>query len=115
MSLYCYHIPPIDSWLGALTRRQLIEALWEEGQGWEAVAAACRRVAALEEEAERGFKRIAWEGDVREGPYYFALPRDPEMSLGYIIKQDNNGNCFVASPVALPHLESAAFETTVTS
>ena len=35
------------------------------------------------------------------------------MTLGYIIKQDNNGNCFVASPVALPQLHGLAMEETV--
>jgi hypothetical protein len=113
VKLYCYEIPPIDFWFGALTGRQLIENAWENyGEEWETIAAVCKQVAALKSQAEAAFKTINWEGDIREGPYYFALPGDTDLSIGYIVKQENNGNCFVASPEPLPFLEGQAFEKT---
>lgn len=115
MKLYCYHIPPIDYWFGALTGKQLFDSAWDVcGEDWGSIAAVCEQAADLKGQAEAAFKRIDWEGDVREGPYYFALPGDTEMSIGYIVKQENNGNCFVASPKPLPFLDSLAFAKTET-
>ena len=113
MKLYCYHIPPIDFWFGALTGNQLLATVWDGyHHDWKNVAEACRKVAELKTSAEDAFKTISWEGDVREGAYYFALPNDTDMVIGYIVKQDNNGNCFIASPEELPHLDSLAFDKT---
>ena len=72
-------------------------------------------MARLKATAETAFKSILWEGDVREGPYYFAMPGESELDIGYIVKQDNNGSCFVASPIELPHLDSIAFKKTKVS
>lgn len=116
MKLYCYHIPPIDFWFGALTGKQLLETAWDGcHQDWTNIAAVCSQVGELKTRAEAAFKTIGWEGDVREGPYYFALPGDTDLSIGYIVKQDNNGNGFIASPEPLPFLDSLAFEKTATS
>jgi hypothetical protein len=115
MKLYCYNIPPIDFWFGAITGKQLLETLWDRcWHDWDAFAAACKQVGELKTQAEVAFKTIGWEGDVREGPFYFALPGDNNLLIGYIVKQDNNGDCFIASPVPLPHLEGLALEVTKT-
>ena len=115
MKLYCYYIPPIDYWFGAITGDQLLATVWREGnENWESIAAISQEVVKLKTEAEAAFKTIGWEGDVREGPYFFALPGEVEMSLGYMLKQDNDGSCFIASPCELPNLDSIAFEKTVT-
>ena len=113
MKIYCYHIPPIDFWFGALTDKQLLDSAWDNYQDWGTIAQVCKHVAELKAKAEAAFKTIEWDGDVREGPYYFALPSDTDLSIGYIIKQENNGACFVASPEPLPNLDSLAFEKTV--
>jgi len=114
MKLYCYHIPPIDYWFGAITGEQLLATAWERcHQDWNNIVEICREVATLKTEAEAAFKTISWEGDITEEPYYFALPRRTNMSIGYIIKQSNNGNCFIASPETIPSFESLAFEKTV--
>ena len=112
MKLYCYEIPPIDYWFGALTDRQLLDSAWDNYQNLEHIAAVCKEVADLKGQAEAAFKTIGWEGDVREVPYYFALPGDTDLSIGYIVKQEDNGNCFVASPEPLPFLDRLAFEKT---
>jgi hypothetical protein len=112
VKLYCYHIPPIDFWFGALTDEQLLESAWGNYKDWGHMAAVCKEVAELKGQAEAAFKTINWEGDVREGPYFFALPGGTDLSIGYIIKQENNGNCFVASPEPLPFLDTLAFEKT---
>jgi hypothetical protein len=109
MHLYCYSLSPIDFWLGALSRKELLEAMArDEFSNWDSASSFCRELATLQSRAEAAFKRIGWEGDTREGPYYFSVPGDNKMEIGCIIKQDNNGDCFVASPVPLPHLEGLA-------
>jgi len=113
VKIYCYHIPPIDFWFGALADKQLLDSAWDNYQDWGTIAQVCKHVAELKAKAEAAFKTIEWDGDVREGPYYFALPSDTDLSIGYIIKQENNGACFVASPEPLPNLDSLAFEKTV--
>lgn len=105
--------PPIDYWFGALTDKQLLDSAWDNYQDRGTIAEVCKHLAELKAKAEAAFKTIEWEGDVREGPYYFALPSDTDLSIGYIVKQENNGNCFVASPEPLPNLDSLAFEKTV--
>lgn len=107
MKLYCYCIQPIDFWFGAMTDKQLLDTEWMSYH-WGNLAGICKHLADLEERAKAAFKLIGWEGDVREGPYYFALPGETEMTLGYIIKQDNDGTTFVASPEPLPSLDKLA-------
>jgi hypothetical protein len=113
MILYCYQIPPIDVWFGALDGGQLLASAWVGCQeDWGAIASVCGEVAEVKALAESAFRTIGWEGDVREGPYYFALPGETGLSIGHVIKQDNNGNCFVASPRELRHLDSLALKKT---
>ena len=100
MKLYCYHIAPIDFWCGALTEAQInasVDQCYQPGDRDGAHA----EVKALKAKAESAFRKIGSEGDTREGPFFFAVPSDTEMALGYIVKQDNNGACFIASPVQL--------------
>lgn len=116
MDLYCYSLSPIDFWLGALSGKQLLEAMaGDQYSDWNSVSSYCNELGELQSKAEAAFKQIGWEGDTREGPYYFAVPGDNKMEIGYIVKQDNNGDCFVASPVPLPHLERLAQATLNTS
>ena len=106
MKLYCYHVAPIDHWTGALTAEQLLSTFVKDFDGdWHAVSAFCSEMAQLEDRAQENFKKIGWEGDLRDGPYYFSVPGDSQMAIGYVIKQDNNGSTFVASPVPLPSLD----------
>lgn len=42
----------------------------------------------------------------------FALPNPdgtPDMSYGFVLKQDNNGTTYVASPFSIPALEKKVF------
>ena len=109
MKLYCYHIAPIDFWCGALTRDELeasIEDSYESGSRDHVK----KSVGLLIAKSEQAFRKIGWEGDVRDGPYFFAVPSDTQMDLGYVLKQDNNGNCFVASPVELSERMVSIFD-----
>jgi hypothetical protein len=52
-------------------------------------------------------RRVGWEGDVREGPWFCPLPAEGSDETFLIVwKQDNNGQTFVASPYRLPWLET---------
>lgn len=111
MKLYCYHVAPIDFWCGALTEEQLqasIDKCYQPRDGER----TRHEVGKLKARAEAAFRTIGWEGDTREGPFYFAVPSDTEMALGYVLKQDNNGNCFIASPVPLPSESLSIFDQT---
>lgn len=50
------------------------------------------------------FLAMGWEGDIRDGPYVMSIPDQPSCAMAYAIKQDNNGDTFVASTIPLPHL-----------
>ena len=63
MKLYCYHIPPIDFWTGAMTRSQLLSSLcseisnvdggfddrqkWSSPTGWDDMIRACTMIGKL--------------------------------------------------------------------
>ena len=58
--------------------------------------------------AKKAARLIGWEGDIRDGPYVFGLPggtHGTNMKVGFVWKQENNGQTFVASPFRLPWLE----------
>lgn len=102
MKLFCYHIAPIDFWHGVLTGEELLTTIYRQGEPHFAqIAHECQEIARLVAKAEGAFRQMGWEGDIREGPFFFAVPAEPAMLLGYVLKQDNNGSCFVASPVQL--------------
>src|SRR5690242_7797723 len=101
MKLYCYHIAPIDYWLGALTADQVMSAANDEVLGPHSQSDAYAEITRLKDRAEAVFRTSGWEGDVRERPFYFPVPGDTRMRGRYALKQDNNGNCFVASPIPI--------------
>lgn len=114
MKLYCYHIAPIDFWYGAMNGEELMLSIYRNGEvGFRGKDAVIKGVQQLIHDAEKAFRTIGWEGDVRQGPYFFAVPSDTEMQLGYMLKQDNNGSCFIASPVELPEASFSIFEKTI--
>lgn len=97
--LYCYEIQPIDKWAGMTSMKDMLVRVKDE-------PAILNEMLKLVQ-AEAAFRMIGWDGDVREGPYFFVLP-DPGswcVRLAYILKQDHSGMCFLASPFPLPYLE----------
>ena len=105
--LYCYYIPPIDFWAGAFNAKDLLVSTWDDegGESADDVLAIAKELAKLESAAQRGFRAIGWEGDIVDGPFFFALPDEGSFSIGYVLKQGNNGATFVASPHPMPWLE----------
>lgn len=108
-TLYCYHVPPIDFWVGALSIDAFMAAsLRGPDLDLVEVSGLGIDIALLRWHAERSFPRIGWEGDITSGPYIFAMPNLPGLSLGYMLKQSNNGSCFIASLCPLDWLEEDA-------
>jgi hypothetical protein len=122
--IYCYCIPPVDFFEYAMTEKQLIKKLRETAiRGpWaydendfslkvhlskQDIQNDLSSLEKLKTGAKKGFEKLHWEGDLCDRPYYFSIPCPPSFDIALIIKQDNNGTCFVASPVPLPHLESS--------
>jgi len=111
ISLYCYHIAPIDFWYGAITKDEMLETVRRSGDQSERHAAAvAEEIENLISKATEAFKQIGWEGDTLEGPFFFAVPSCTRMQMGYILKQENNGDCFVASPIELPENNFSIFK-----
>lgn len=80
-----YAIPPIDA-------------------DWELLGRA--RIADVPVEGRRRAMDLGWEGDVRDDLIgRFLIPVEDGFAVGFIWKQENNGTCFIVSPVSLPHLE----------
>lgn len=54
------------------------------------------------------FVHKQWEGDLSQEPFVFFIPAPQKCSpcYGYVWKQNNNGQTFIASPIRLPWLES---------
>ena len=97
--MHYYHSAPIDHWFGALDMRQLLAALQHHfTPGISEAADRLKALNAMVEESGPHWKKLGWEGDVQDGPFFFAVPGDGGMRFGCIIKQSNNGNCFIASP-----------------
>jgi hypothetical protein len=46
---------------------------------------------------ERADGEVRWEGDFRHEPYVGALPWPPGEAFYLVVKQENNGTCFVIS------------------
>lgn len=100
--LFCYRIGAIDDFVGAMSRSELTRLLSVEDS--EVLLECIDVIQAFENKAMVEFRRLGWEGDLRQGPFFFVVPVITGMAIGIIYKQDNNGDTFVASPVALPHL-----------
>ncbi len=99
MKLYCYRTGPIDEWFGTMTQDELESSI--DRQFEESARQGVReQLKTLRARAEDCFQEMEWEGDIREGPFYFSVPAE-QMHIGYAIKQDNDGTCFLASPVPL--------------
>ncbi|MCA8950095.1 MAG: hypothetical protein KDE27_11380 [Planctomycetes bacterium] len=109
--LFIYSLAPIDFFIGAVPRH-LEELVRTEGfQGGDHGV----ELLALLANAQRAFLSIGWDVYHRVGPYYFAIPDTDAMLLGIVVKQDNNGSTFVASPIPFPHLGEPACTWSYTS
>lgn len=72
--------------------------------GWEEMTPAS--IEDVPSEAREAARQLGWEGDVRGADCVrFWVPDEVDFIDGFIWKQDNNGSCFVVSPVQLPHVE----------
>jgi hypothetical protein len=103
--MYVYECGPIDFWNGFMSEaefRQHVSKTWWQ-PGFDDVYVQEFWAALLS-----GARKLGWEGDMREGPYYAPLPPH-EMGAGpgliIAFKQDNNGQTFVGSSYRLPYLE----------
>lgn len=59
------------------------------------------------ESAKEAASAEGWEGDFRHQPVVFWVPMSTTFEYGFAFKQDNNGDTFVLSPVAMPWLENS--------
>lgn len=73
--------------------------------GWE--NAITFPIESVPDEVKFLARKLGWEGDVRgKDCAKFLIPDEMGFAEGFIWKQDNNGTCFVISPIPLPHLEA---------
>lgn len=115
---YVYQtISPIDQFLGCQSLSKLLEQ--EEGNisatvyenGKEIVYYYTEEINNQYEEAEQAVIQAGFNfDDLRDGRdriMVFSIP-DIEFNcrLGFIFKEDNNGNTFIVSPFELPHFST---------
>jgi hypothetical protein len=98
MEIYFTQTPPIDFWPGALDFSSLVTSIRDTFHSKKDVADCLVKIHILEREARIAFKSLGWEGDYRD-EFYFGIPAEGTFQIGYIIKQSNNGTCFIASPI----------------
>ncbi len=104
---FVYEFPPIDWFEGSLTLEQFVK----EHVGTEDVTSVISVTAKIMEDiVSPRLSAIAehthWEGDMREPMRFIGLPNPDygNLELALLIKQDNNGTTFLASPFELPWL-----------
>ena len=117
---YAYAIGPIDHWIGWSTLRGAALAQVDDAQTEDHGYAYSQEwlidhMGNQLEAAKKMFLELGWEGDIREGPYVTAIPLTDECNFGllFALKQDNNGQTFIWSPVPLPYLKNAWYTRSV--
>ena len=104
--LYAYSIVPLDfGWQTMPTaeayRGLLMKDAYSVTQGAESVRAFNEF---LQRSLDFASEKTVWEGDFREEPRIVVMPGECETVLAVLWKQENNGDTFVVSQVALPWL-----------
>lgn len=105
--MFVYEVPPIDDWSPWLSEDEYkakLDAEWgpDSAGGWTGYVALRKRAFDLAR------AKLNWEGDFREGPFIAGLPPHFGESQSEVViawKQDNNGSCFIASPIEMPWLD----------
>lgn len=101
--MFVYRLPePIDLFDGLTPLHD-----WVGGQHPSRAAFALRAVLALADAAEQ----VGWRGDMRHLPMVGGLPT-PGRAMPYLaVKQHNNGDTFLISPVPIPGIDEDALTT----
>lgn len=110
LEIHIYCVEPIDSWLGWSDEEQFRSSLdrWCAPANRNVFWTLYEQFRDRSQELARDFE---WEGDIREGPFIAGVPIFPVRNVSLFMiawKQRNDGRTFIASPVALPWLESPA-------
>ncbi len=121
--LYCCTYPPLDWIFAFFTVDELkdrIRRYAKDDFGYTLPdnEELINRIDLLLSEAEQAAKARHWDGVYRDQPLIFAIPAGEGINVlkgkytpigtalfGIIIKQDNDGDTFIYSPVELKHLE----------
>jgi hypothetical protein len=114
MKWIAYAVNPIDFHWEHLQTVQTVAAKLAEGEADEVVTGehgasgglVSGFLSALDTAKELARKK-GWEGDFRPGhePRVFWLPGENEFHYAFVWKQENNGDTFIVSPLALPWVE----------
>jgi hypothetical protein len=110
MTWYTYVLPPIDfGWENPKTVRETAAAILASSTSGvrpnDVDAADLNNFLESWRSAKAAASAAGWEGDFREEPVVMWLPNESEFKHGFVLKQDNNGETYVVSPVELPWLE----------
>ena len=110
MTWHTYALPPIDfGWENLKSVRETAAAILASSTSGarpnDVDAADLNHFLTSWQSAKAAASAAGWEGDFREEPVVMWLPNESEFKHGFVLKQDNNGETFVVSPVELPWLE----------
>jgi len=108
---YFYVIPPIDWFHGFLTIGDCINQLEKENH-LDNINDHINEIGKWLVESVYGLAVHCreWDGDSRGDVYVFGLPNGQSgdyNSLALVVKQDDDGTTFIASPYPLPWLEGS--------
>lgn len=110
MQIFAYHMPPIDWWIGWKSECEFINDIVKWFGDLTDITSEINNVSEFKAAAEIVAKKLGWEGDCREGPYYSGLPCEGGFNFILAWKQDNNGSTFVFSEVPLSFLQRDAVD-----
>jgi hypothetical protein len=88
---------PIDYFDGLTPLNEWIAA----GHGPQRTAWALRALLVLADSRQE----IGWDGDMRHLPMVGCQPVPPDVIPYLVVKQDNNGDTFIITDAAMPHLD----------
>ena len=105
--MYCYALSPTDFWAGWQDYKEFCASVAREDNGLHETAKTLLRVGDLLHNGQAYCReKLHWEGDMRQGPFFSALPTgDSDCAFVIAWKQDNNGTTYVVSEIELPWLK----------
>ena len=105
MKWYVYNSEPVDlGWENLKSTSQTLAIMVQDNDGRDLDKEKIDDFLRAWESAKAAARDAGWEGDFTVNPSVFWLPIGMEFQYAFAIKQSNNGNTFIVSPVELPWL-----------
>ena len=112
MTWKLYIVPAMDAewdlWFPVEAARSLLAA--QAGDDEVARDAALRNFDAVFDAAKTEARRLGWQGDLKVHPRVFWMPGEKRSIYGIAWQAEDDEVTYVASPVAMPHLDAQCID-----